>query len=118
MTALMATCTRQRILQEHRLCQQLGHDALTQWWEPEASSPRCSAPPSRQIGTGETNAGNRYKAARRQSPELCRSTPTSLDLEYSMKQHVALTVHLHKDDPKRFKLREEVSRRCGAGRWR
>lgn len=100
----------------------LFHDALTQWWEPEAQAHLASLgfPPSRQIcAQGETNATNRYKGKLvGNSPELCPLDSNLFsDLEYSMKQHVALTCHLDKDDKKRFKLGtpDEVSktlRRC------
>ena len=98
------------------------HDALNQWWEPLAQAHLLSLgfPPSRQIcAQGSTNQGGRYKGKLvGNSPELCPLDSNLFsDLEYSIKQHVALTCHLDVKNTKRFKVGtpDELSktlRRC------
>ena len=87
----------------------IGHDALGQYWEPDALKYLESKgfPPSRLLcAQGSTNLGTRYAGKLvGNSPELMPlDSNLFADLEYAIKQHCALTHDLHKDDPRKFKL--------------
>jgi hypothetical protein len=87
----------------------LQHDALSQFWEEGAQEYLASLGfgPSRQIcAQGDTNVGTRYEGKLPgDTPEL-EPLDSNLfsDLEYGMKQHVAITSDLALGDPNKFSL--------------
>eukprot|EP00966_Prymnesium_polylepis_P260274 6012519-Prymnesium_polylepis.1 len=87
----------------------IGHDALSQYWEPDALAHLESRgfPPSRLLcAQGSTNLGTRYAGKLvGNSPELMPlDSNLFADLEYAIKQHCAITHDLDKEDPKKFCL--------------
>ena len=87
----------------------IGHDALSQYWEPDALAhlEAKGFPPSRLLcAQGSTNLGTRYAGKLvGNSPELMPlDSNLFADLEYAIKQHCALTHDLPKDDPRKFSL--------------
>jgi hypothetical protein len=87
----------------------IGHDALSQYWEPDALAHLESKgfPPCRLLcAQGSTNLGTRYAGKLvGNSPELMPLDSNLFsDLEYAIKQHCALTHDLANDDPRKFSI--------------